>query len=269
MCNYNRDPAAPIFSIFTQPNTTCSTTWTPSPSLAERMFVRRTPFLSGVPLQCHIMRGQASYGVRCNTWLQQNCLQNKLKRPVTLSILISVLYKLVPPSAWDPFCQLELDQTELLCIKVRRELWVPKTLLWRSTFYTLLATWRWGLWWSRRPPPWPGWWVGFVVGQLPQRQDLIRFIMSLGCWSVSSPTSKGRQIRSQPSHYHNLYETWLSSLFAAADLDYHLCWRNSFPAKTWHCCLLIIESSFLDSCWSHRPFCCRVVFLLKYNMTVY
>ena len=72
------------------------------------MFVRRTPFLSGVPLQCHIMRGQASYGVRCNMWLQQNCLQNKLKRPVTLSILISVLYKLVPPSAWDPFCRLEL-----------------------------------------------------------------------------------------------------------------------------------------------------------------
>ena len=71
--------------------------------------------MSGVPLQCHIMRGQASYGVRCNTWLQQNCLQNKLKRPVTLSILISVLYKLAPPSGRDPFCQLEVDQAELLC----------------------------------------------------------------------------------------------------------------------------------------------------------
>ena len=172
------------------------------------------------------MRGQASYGVRCNTWLQQNCLQNKLKRPVTLSILISVLYKLVPPSAWDPFCQLEVDQAELLCeertlsfqnsfVKVNLSHFASPRSIWAAGNMEVGVVMEQEAASLARMVSWVRCWS--ASRQTRGAGNLIRFNIGLGSWSVSSPTaqpslSKGPQIRSQPSHNHNLYETG----------DYHL-----------------------------------------------
>ena len=160
---------------------------------------------------------------RCNTWLPENRLQNKLNSGVTLSVtprphiilhLIQKLkawYKYVASLFKVPFFQLPAEPAE--------------QFLWRSTFCSSFSTaaleserWMWGLLWNRKAHLWSGWWAGF------------------------------------PCNFHYRVKRLFSLLSLFVNRKKHL--------LDYHIYIYHIDR-YIGSWWSQPRFCCRVSLLVR------